>query len=307
MTTLRFDGKVGLITGVGPGGLGHAYAKLLASRGATLVINDLGVDWRGNSTSPGADAVVAELRDAGAEAIAVHGDVAHDAERIVAAAVERYQHLDFLVNNAGAGGDFDTTVGVHLGGSYRMTAAAWPWLEKSGHGRVVNIASNATWGSDGSPAYGAAKSGVIALTRVQARNGLKPGIGVNVVLPSAWANSLAGLPDPAVRDFLEARFAAAHVAGFVAYLCHESASQTGLAFSVGGGVVARVVQAKSPGYVDPSGDPDVWAAHIDEVTDLTGLIVPPSMWGDVRLLAEAIGPEAVAEFDALDFSMLGGL
>lgn len=308
MNQMRFDDKVVLITGTAPGGLGHAYAKLLAARGATIVVNDLGVDWAGNQGTPGSDEVAREINDEGGVASSIHGDVVSDSQRIVDEVVQRHGRLDVLINNAGSGGDFEAMLRTHVVGSYNMTEAAWPWLEKAGTGRLVNTASNATWASDGPPGYGTAKSAVIAMTRIQARNGRASGIGVNVVLPSAWANSTAGIPDADLATFLRTRFGPEHVAGFVAYLAHESATVSGQAFSVGGGVVARVVQAKTRGHVDLGGDPDIWAAHIDEITDLSGeLVVPPSMWGDVRMLAARIGDDAVAEFDELDFSMLGGL
>ncbi len=299
---IRFDDKVVLITGVAPHGLGAAYAELLADRGTTLVLNDLGVDWSGESTPPGAEIVARQISEAGGSASAVGGDVSEDAQRIVAETVERHGRIDALINNAGAGGDFDTMLRVHVKGTHQMSEAAWPWLQKAGAGRIINTASNATWGSgsNGRPGYATAKSAVIALTRVQARNGQADGIASNVVLPSAWTNSTAGMPDPAVRGFLERHFAAEHIAGFVAYLAHESATVTGMAFSAGGGVVARVVQAKTHGHLSLEASPEVWAEHIDEVTEIGDLLVPPSMWGDVGMLARRIGPEVAGEFETLD-------
>lgn len=304
---INFEGKVVLITGVAPGGLGEAYADMFASRGATLVLNDLGVDWAGEPTQAGAVAVAERLSAAGHAVSAVHGDIFTDHEKIVSAAIERHGHLDVLVNNAGAGGDFEKMLDVHVTGTHRMSETAWPHLAASGAGRIINTASNATWSSDGPPAYGTAKSAVIALTRFQARNGRHVGIKSNVVLPSAWANSTAGLPDEALAYFLEKRFGPEHVAGFVAYLAHQTTQLTGMAFSVAGGVVARVVQAKNHGHFDLSANPDVWAANEDNFTGLDGLSVPPSMWGDVQMLAERIGPDAAAELAKANLDMLGGV
>lgn len=306
MSTLRYDDKVALITGVSPGGLGFSHAQMLASRGATVVVNDLGVGWDGESTVAGTDESVRLLVEDGGKASGVTGDIFTEADRIVNEVIERHGRLDILINNAGSGGDFDMMIDVHVRGTYRMSEAAWPWLERSGAGRIINTASCATWGTDGWPGYGTAKSALLALTRGQARNGRAAGIAVNSILPIARSNSTEGEPDHGVRAFFNSWFDPDHVAGFVAYLCHETTAITGEAFALGGGAVTRVVQAETQGIVNQDKTPDVWSDLIGDVMNLDNLVLPQSMWDEIGLLAKRIGPDAHAAFEQLDLSQSGG-
>src|SRR5499427_1430982 len=97
---LRFDGKVALVTGAG-GGLGRSHALLLASRGAKVVVNDLGGTFTGEGkSSSAADKVVAEIKQAGGEAVSNYDSV-EDGDKIVKTAIDTWGRLDILVNNAG--------------------------------------------------------------------------------------------------------------------------------------------------------------------------------------------------------------
>src|ERR1700758_6602 len=103
MTELRFDGRVAVITGAGRG-LGRAYALLLASKGAKVVVNDLGGSLKGDGVDAGpAEAVVQEIRAAGGEAVANTDSVAtaEGGQAIIDAALKAYGRIDILIHNAG--------------------------------------------------------------------------------------------------------------------------------------------------------------------------------------------------------------
>ena len=149
---LRFDGKVALITGAGRG-LGRAHALLLASRGARVVVNDLGTSGAGTGAdvSP-AQSVVDEIRSAGGDAV-VNSDSVVDGGRIVEAALDHFGRIDLVVNNAGflrdvafhkmTAADWDDLYQVHLLGAFRIVHAAWSRMREQGYGRIVNTSSAA--------------------------------------------------------------------------------------------------------------------------------------------------------------------
>ena len=147
---LRFDGKVAIVTGAGAG-LGRAYAILLASRGAKVVVNDLGVSFKGEGhNARAADAVVDEIKANGGTAVANYDSVEHG-DKIVKTAVDAFGTVDIVINNAGIlrdvsfmkmkEQDWDLIMQVHLKGTYSVTKAAWPLMYKKGYGRVVNTSS----------------------------------------------------------------------------------------------------------------------------------------------------------------------
>lgn len=175
---MRFEGRKALVTG-GAGGIGAATARRLAAEGAAVTIGDLNFE--------GAKQVAAEI-----SADAVELDVTNlDSAK---AAVESAGTLDILVNNAGTDefGFFHQTtpeqwqkvIGVNLNGVLNCTFAALPGMQDAGYGRIVNIASEAgRIGSKGSAVYSAAKGGVIAFTKVMAREGARFKINVNGIAP----------------------------------------------------------------------------------------------------------------------------
>jgi len=152
MSELRFDGRVAVVTGAARG-LGREYALLLASRGAALVINDLGGNrsGEGNSTSA-ADDVVNEIRSKGGKAVADYNSV-EDGEKIIKTAIDSFGRIDIVINNAGilrdksfaklSDQDWDLVHRVHLRGACMVTRAAWPYFQKQKYGRIIMTTSPA--------------------------------------------------------------------------------------------------------------------------------------------------------------------
>jgi NAD(P)-dependent dehydrogenase (short-subunit alcohol dehydrogenase family) len=244
------EGKVAIVTGAG-GGIGRAHALALAREGARVVVNDLGTDRHGGGRgAEAADAVVAEIRAAGGEAVASYDSVAtrEGADGIVWTALSRLGAVDVLVNNAGilrdrtllnmAEDDFDRVLDVHLRGTFLCMQAAARAMKLQGRGgRIVNTTSlSGLLGNFGQANYGAAKAGVYALTRVGALELEKAGIAVNAVAPVAltrMTSDLAMMKGATERD-LGPQF----VAPVVVFLAsHLADGITGQVVGVQGGKV----------------------------------------------------------------------
>src|SRR5436305_6098704 len=184
MTRYGFEGRVAVVTGAGRG-IGRAYARLLAGRGASVIVNDIDVDP--------ASAVAQEI---GGTADANDVASARGAQALVTTAIERFGRLDVLINNAGNirwGGmpkvdeeNLTSHLGVHLGGSFNTTRAAWPHMVEQGYGRVVMTTSSGLFGLPNNTSYAAAKGAVIGLARSLATAGTDHGIKVNLIAPGAF-------------------------------------------------------------------------------------------------------------------------
>lgn len=256
MSTLGFDGKVAVITGAG-GGLGRQHALLLASRGAFLVINDLGgsVDGSGSDASA-AQKVVDEIVAAGGEAVANHDSVStpEGGEAIIKTAVDAYGRVDILINNAGILRDktfhnmtpdlVDAVIDVHLRGAFNVTRPAWILMREQKYGRIISTSSAAgIFGNFGQANYGAAKMGLVGFTRVLAQEGAKHNIKANAIAPLALTRMTEALLGP-LGEKLEPGL----ISPIVAWLSHEDCDVSGEVYSVGGGRVARVFIGETPGY-----------------------------------------------------------
>jgi NAD(P)-dependent dehydrogenase (short-subunit alcohol dehydrogenase family) len=284
----RFDGRVAIVTGAGRG-IGRAYARLLAARGARVVVNDLGgsMEGEGADGGPAADAV-AEIEAAGGVAAASVDDVStpDGASALVDGAVEQFGRIDVLVNNAGimrwAGmPDVDAEqlaqhLAVHVGGSFNTTRAAWPYMVDQQYGRIVMTSSTGMFGLPANTAYATAKAGVVGLTRSLSVAGKKHGITVNVIAPAAFTR-MAGEADD--HDAAEARMPPDFVAPMVAYLTHEECPVTGEIYTAGAGRFARLFIASTDGYVHRGGEPSVEdvADHWATINDETGYFVPTDL------------------------------
>jgi NAD(P)-dependent dehydrogenase (short-subunit alcohol dehydrogenase family) len=283
---LRFDGRVAIVTGAGRG-IGRAHARLLASRGARVVVNDLGGSTAGVGSSPDpAAAVVEEIRDAGGEAVANTDTVAtpEGGRAIVAAALAAWDRVDIVVNNAGvldsepfesaATDTLDRVLATHLHGAFNVLRAAWPALRAHGSGRVLNTSSGAIFGSPAGLAYQSAKAALVGLTRGLAVVGAPDGIQVNALLPTAYTRMTDTIPDDGFREFLERRFTPGRVAATAAALVHEGCAVSGELFATGGGRVARVFLGVTEGYVADDPTPEDVAAHLGEIMDPGRFTVP---------------------------------
>ncbi len=281
MDELRFDGRVAIVTGAGRG-LGRAYARLLAERGAHVVVNDLGGSIEGDGADAGPAAeVVAEIVAAGGTAIADASDVATEvgAAALIDAAVAAFGRIDAVVANAGimrwarfpdvALDDLERHLAVHTVGSFLVCRAAWPHLVSSGDGRIVLTFSTGTLGLPGNTSYGVAKGGVLGLMRSLALAGRKAGIAANCIAPAA-STRMAGEGGPDLPP--------EQVAPMVAYLAHPSCPASGEVLTAGGGRFARLFLASTPGWVAGGSEarptPEDVAAHWSEVVDEAGATVP---------------------------------
>lgn len=282
MNQHRFEGRVAVVTGAG-GGIGRAYALLLADRGASVVVNDLGSSMEGEGVDAGpASAVAAEIAAAGGIAIADKSDVATEpgAHALVDAAVEQFGRIDILVNNAGiirwAGfpeadaDNLDRHLAVHVNGSFNTTRAAWPHMVEQHYGRVVMTTSAGLFGLPTNLSYATAKGAVIGMTRSLSTAGARRGIKLNLIAPAAGTR-MGG-------DGMEG-MAPELVAPMVAFLAHEDCPVNGEIYAAGAGRFARIFIAQSPGYLHPAGEPTVEdvAEHWASINDETGYHVPAGL------------------------------
>jgi NAD(P)-dependent dehydrogenase (short-subunit alcohol dehydrogenase family) len=255
------DGRVAIVTGAG-GGLGREHALALARAGAAVLVNDLGGARDGTGAGHGmADAVVAEIRAAGGEAVASHDDVAtvEGGRRICQAALDAFERVDVLVNNAGILRDksfantdeelWDPVIAVHLKGAYCVTHPVWRHQRDRGAGgSIINTSSTSGLnGNFGQCNYGAAKAGIFGFSRCLSIEGQKYGIRVNVLAPVAWTrltSDLPGFEDPARQSGLDPRL----VSPLVVYLASDLAKDvTGRTFFVGGGRIAEMRMVTATG------------------------------------------------------------
>ena len=248
-----FDGQVVIVTGAGQG-LGRAHARAFAKRGARVLVNDLGGSARGDgSNQSAADQVVAEIREAGGDAIASYASV-EQGHRIVEAALDHFGRLDIVVNNAGilrdksfhkmTPEDWERVYQVHVLGSFRVTHAAWPHLREQRFGRVIMTASAAgIYGNFGQANYSMAKLGLFGFAQTLAVEGANRGVHVNTIAPIAGSRLTESVMPAELVDALRPEY----VSGLVLWLCHADCEQTGGLFEVGGGFVAKLRWERSSG------------------------------------------------------------
>ena len=214
--SIRFDGKVAVVTGAG-GGLGRQHALALAARGAKVVVNDFGLapTGAGDTELSAADVVVNEIRAAGGTAIANHASVTDEAavSAMVAAAMDAWGRIDILVNNAGILrdksfskmelSDFRLVLDVHLMGAAICTKAVWDIMRAQKYGRIVmTTSSSGLYGNFGQANYGAAKMALVGLMQTLSIEGAKDNIRVNCLAPTAATRMTEGLLSPEVLAVL---------------------------------------------------------------------------------------------------------
>ena len=245
------DGKVAVVTGAG-GGIGRTHALLLAREGAAVVVNDLGGarDGTGSSTSM-ADGVVDEINAAGGKAIAHYGSVTikDDALGMVDAAVNEFGRIDICICNAGILRDksfknmddemWDVVMDVHLRGTYLVTKAAYDkMLELGNGGRIIMTSSTSgLLGNFGQTNYGAAKAGIAGFMRCLWLEGLKYGVTVNVLAPTATSR----LTEDILPEEIQDRFPPETVSPAIVWLCTDEAKEvTGRQWLVSGNSVSML-------------------------------------------------------------------
>ncbi|MBK5911682.1 3-oxoacyl-ACP reductase [Rhodothalassium salexigens] len=253
--TLRFDGRVAIVTGAG-GGLGRAHALELARRGAKLVVNDLGADVDGaGGSSDAADAVVEEIRAMGGEAIANGASVCDrdGVAYLVEQTLDRFGRIDILVNNAGVLrdrsfhkmtlDDLDFVLDVHLRGAAYCSHAVWPVMRDQGYGRIVMTSSSTgLYGNFGQANYGAAKLGQVGLMNTLKLEGAKYDIRVNALVPIAATRMTEGLMPEQIYDLFQPDL----VTPALVVLAHEDAPN-GEIVSAGAGHFAKAHMVETPG------------------------------------------------------------
>jgi NAD(P)-dependent dehydrogenase (short-subunit alcohol dehydrogenase family) len=298
---MRFDEQVAVVTGAG-GGLGKQYALLLASRGARVVVNDTGGSVTGTGSDlDAANAAAEEIRGRGGESVADTNSVTspQGGQAIIDTAVRAWGRLDIVINNAGIVCDapfedmtadrLEPLLDVHLRGAFYVTRPAWKVMREQRYGRIVNTCSAAgILGAERMSNYGAAKTGLIGLTRVLAAEGADHNIKVNAIAPIAYTRMLAhsmdsaGRPDDpsaqAIFDDLAAQYLQkldpALVAPVVAFLAHRDCPASGEIYTVGAGHVARFFIGRTKGFYSPALSMEAIRDHFTEIRDDTDYTVP---------------------------------
>ncbi|ORY28376.1 NAD(P)-binding protein [Rhizoclosmatium globosum] len=279
MSELRFDGRVVIVTGAG-GGLGKVYALFFASRGASVVVNDLGGSRAGDGSGnhKAADLVVNEIVAAGGKAVSNYDSV-EDGDKIVATAVKAFGKVDIVINNAGilrdksfsrmTDDDWDLIQRVHVRGSYKVAKAAWDIFQKQGFGRIINTTSAAgIYGNFGQANYAAAKYALHGFTLTLAKEGEKKNIFCNSIAPLAASRMTETVLPPDMLAHLNPTF----VVPVVAYLCHEKTTENGGLFEVGAGFVSKLRFERSKGVMfkaDATFTPGSVATQIAKIGDFS--------------------------------------
>ncbi|MCA3736590.1 MAG: SDR family NAD(P)-dependent oxidoreductase [Phenylobacterium sp.] len=279
MADIRFDGKVAIVTGAG-GGLGRQHALELARRGAKVVVNDLGgsVDGSGGS-SAAAEAVVAEIKAFGGEAIANGGSVTDDAgvANMVKQAMDAWGRIDILVANAGIlrdksfskmeMSDFEAVMNVHVMGTVKPAKAVWEIMKAQNYGRIlVTTSSTGLYGNFGQANYGAAKLALIGFMNTMKLEGQKNNIHVNAISPVAATRMTENLMPAEVLEKLKPEY----VTPAVVYLVSEEAP-TGVILTAGAGAFAQARIYETEGvYLGEGG------LSVEEVRDNFARITDPT-------------------------------
>ncbi|GAA6033104.1 hypothetical protein JCM8097_002946 [Rhodosporidiobolus ruineniae] len=291
---LRFDDKVVIITGAG-GGLGRAYSLFFASRGASVLVNDLS---RANADKVVAEceAVVKQQKEEGGKGRArANYSSATEGEGIVKQALGEFGRVDILINNAGilrdksfksmTDAEWDLVHEVHVKGAFACSKAVWPVFRKQGFGRIINVASAAgIYGNFGQANYSAAKMGLIAFAKTLAREGKKYNITANAIAPVAASAMTETIMPPEMLAQLQP----SKITPLVAYLVHPSCTVSGQVFEAGAGWYGQLRWERSKGVIfktDESFTPSAVKEKWDEINDFEKGATYPESMGDADYLS----------------------
>ncbi|GAB4273903.1 MAG: SDR family NAD(P)-dependent oxidoreductase [Pararhodobacter sp.] len=295
MSEIRFDGQVAIVTGAG-GGLGRSHALALAARGARVVVNDPGSAVDGTGAGSGAaEAVAAEIRAAGGEALADTASVTDAAAvaAMVARAMDTWGRIDILINNAGILRDksfarmedaqFEAVLDVHLRDTWICTRAVWPIMQAQGYGRILMTSSSSgLYGNFGQANYGAAKLAVVGLMNTLHIEGAKHDIRVNALAPAAATRMTeALLPEGAAEALSPARVTPAAL-----FLVGRDAPSKTI-IGAGAGVFSVVRIEETPGlYLGPDPTPEAIADRWAEISTQPGAEPLEAAWAQTRKFAQ---------------------
>ena len=269
--SVRFDGRVALITGAG-GGLGRSYARWMARRGARVVVNNRTHPDRPSSAA----AVVQEICDEGGIAVADEHPVESDESgpAMVQTAIDNFGRIDIVISNAGilefegynelSISTLKRTMDINFWGSVYPVLAALPHMEVQGYGRIVMTTSSAAlYGQKRSAGYAASRAAVIGFARsiaVETRDARD--FQINLILPSAYTNASKAFHDPRHADFMSPD----RIAPVTGWLCSEECRESGLILHAGCGRVRRAKMVEGAAIDIPDNDlTRCWPA-LDDMT-----------------------------------------
>jgi len=303
VSKIDFNGQVAVVTGAG-GALGSAFCRELARRGAAVVANDLGGAPTGEGASRGyADAIVEELKELGARAVASYDSVATEAggEAIIETALSTFGRVDIVISNAGnqRNGAFGTlseeeieaVYAVHAKGAFFVCQPAYREMVRQGYGRIVLVSSQSgVFGNPYRANYGSAKTALIGLMNVIAQEAPE-GVAVNTLFPNAQGGRLGGTPlaERPDAEFLKAagersrHFAEGMKPEFVAalacYMASRQCDRSQHMYSVLGGKYSRLFVGLTRGWYSPGPEAptcDDIVAHINDIEDRSAYDIPLS-------------------------------
>ena len=271
---IDLNGRVAIITGAG-GGLGRAHARLLAQRGARVVINDLG---------SGAESLAQEIAESGGQARAFLGSVTDAArmQEMVAETLDYWNRIDILVNNAGilrdktfakmSLDDFRLVMEVHLMGAVHCTKAVWETMRKQNYGRIVmTTSSSGLYGNFGQSNYSAAKMALVGLMQTLALEGAKYDIRVNCIAPTAATQMMEGILPPEQLAMLRPELVSPAV---LALVSENAPTRAILCAGAGGFEIANITLTEGIHIPGDSPSAETLLERWTEVADRTGEAVP---------------------------------
>ena len=284
--TMRFDGRVAVVTGAG-GGLGRQHALALAARGAKVVVNDLGGTLDGNGGAPSAAlAVVEEIRQAGGQAMASGASVTDAAavQAMVDDAMKEWGRVDILVNNAGilrdksftkmTLDDFRLVVEVHLMGAVNCSKAVWDIMRAQNYGRIVmTTSSSGLYGNFGQSNYGAAKMALVGLMQTLSIEGAKNNIHVNCLAPTAATRMTENLMPEAVLKLLQPETV---TPGLLALVAEDAPTRAILCAGAGAFERAHITLTQGVFVGMPSDAAEQVASQFEALSDRDDETVPAS-------------------------------